>query len=49
LAQLQKNGKASPIAKERSEPDFFGGMKPCNLYKDNKGLEKVEAYLRLLM
>jgi hypothetical protein len=31
------------------EPDFFGGLQPTNLYRDNEAFEKVQKYLHLLM
>ena len=28
--------------------DFFGGLKPTNLYKDQKALEKIKDYIKLM-
>ena len=28
--------------------DFFGGLKPTNLYKDSAALNKIKDYIRLL-
>lgn len=28
--------------------DFFGGIKPCNLYRDIETREKLEHYLHLI-
>ena len=28
--------------------DFFGGLKPTNLYKDHKALHKIKDYIKLM-
>jgi hypothetical protein len=28
--------------------DFFKGIKPCNLYRDEEALETIEKYLKLM-